>query len=39
MLSFAPDLLSCAAQLAAASSASPLLARGAASSLKPIYAD
>jgi DNA-binding IclR family transcriptional regulator len=39
MLSFAPDLLSCAAQLAAASSASPLLARGAASRLKPIYAD
>ena len=39
MLSFAPDLLSCAAQLAAASSASPLLALGAASRLKPIYAD
>jgi DNA-binding IclR family transcriptional regulator len=39
MLSFAPDLLSCATQLAAASSASPLLARGAASRLKPIYAD
>ena len=39
MLSFASDLLSCAAQLAAASSASPMLARGQAGRLKPIYAD
>jgi DNA-binding IclR family transcriptional regulator len=39
MLSFAPDLLSCAAQLAAASSASPMLARGQSARLKPIYAD
>lgn len=39
MLSFAPELMSCAAQLAAASSASPMLARGQAARLKPIYAD
>jgi DNA-binding IclR family transcriptional regulator len=39
MLVIAPDLLSCAAQLAAASGASPLLARGKANvRLKPIYA-
>jgi IclR family transcriptional regulator, acetate operon repressor len=39
MLGMAPDLLSCAAQLAAASSASPMLARGGLKmSLQPIYA-
>jgi DNA-binding IclR family transcriptional regulator len=39
MLAIAPDLLSCAAQLAAASGASPLLARGNANvRLQPIYA-
>jgi DNA-binding IclR family transcriptional regulator len=39
MLAIAPDLLSCAAQLATASGASPLLARGNANvRLKPIYA-
>ena len=39
MLAIAPDLLSCAAQLAAASGASPLLARGHANvRLQPIYA-
>ena len=39
MLAIGPDLLSCAAQLAAASGASPLLASGAAKvRLQPIYA-
>jgi DNA-binding IclR family transcriptional regulator len=39
MLTLAPDLLSCAAQLAAASSASPMLARGTSHvRLQPIYA-
>jgi len=39
MEALGPDLLACAAQLAAASSASPLLSRGpGASRLQPIYA-
>jgi hypothetical protein len=39
MLALAPDLLSCAAQLAAASGASPMLARGTSQvRLQPIYA-
>jgi DNA-binding IclR family transcriptional regulator len=39
MLALAPDLLSCAAQLAAASGASPMLARGTSHvRLQPIYA-
>jgi DNA-binding IclR family transcriptional regulator len=39
MLAIAPDLLSCAAQLAAASGASPLLVRGSSTvRLQPIYA-
>jgi DNA-binding IclR family transcriptional regulator len=39
MQSLAPALLACAQQLAAASSASPMLARSQATRLKPIYAE